>query len=38
MNEISSTNWLLSAIAGGLLAVAFALIYFASSRKTSRKR
>ena len=37
MNEISSTNWLLASIAGGLLAVAFAIIYFASI-KESKKR
>ena len=37
MTEISSTNLLLAAIAGGLIAVAFALIYFASSRDSKRR-
>lgn len=36
MNEISSTNWLLATIAAGLLAVAFALIYFGSTREKKR--
>lgn len=35
--EISSTNLLLFSIALGLMAVAFALIYFSSTRKESRK-
>ncbi len=33
MLEISSTNWLLSAIAAGLLALSFAIVYVASSKK-----
>lgn len=33
MSEISSTNWLLAAIAGGLLAISFAIIYAASKKK-----
>jgi len=36
--ELSSTNLLLATIAGGLLALSFALIYFASSRKESKRR
>jgi hypothetical protein len=33
MFEISSTNWLLASIAGGLLALSFAVIYVASSKQ-----
>lgn len=37
MTELSSTNLLLGALIGSLIAVAFALIYFGSTRE-SRKR
>lgn len=33
MFEISLTNWLLTAVAGGLLFVGFAIIYWASQKK-----
>lgn len=33
MNSISLTNWLLIAVAGGLLALSFAIIYMASNKK-----
>lgn len=33
MNGISLTNWLLIAVAGGLLALSFAIIYAASNKK-----
>lgn len=37
MSEISSTNWLLAAIAGSILILAFAIVYFGSTRE-GRKR
>lgn len=37
MNQIDSTDWLLAAVVGGLVALSFALIYF-GSRKEGRKR
>lgn len=33
MFEISLTNWLLTAVAGGMLFIGFAIIYAASNKK-----
>ena len=38
MSEVSSTNLLLFAVVGGLIAVAFAFIYFASTKKENKRR
>jgi len=35
--ELSSTNLLLASIAAGLLALSFAIIYLASSKKTAKR-
>lgn len=37
MNELNSTNLLLIALTGSLIAVAFGLIYFGSSKREGRK-
>lgn len=37
MTEISSTNLLLGALIGSLIAVAFALIYFASTKEGKKR-
>lgn len=33
LQDVSITNWLLTAVAGGLLAISFAIIYAASKKK-----
>ena len=37
MSEVSSTNLLLFAVVGGLIAVAFGLIYFGSTREGKKR-